>query len=110
MKEDSPVKAGGNVDFNEPGLQTRIQEDVKSKEFVAGVPATPIKLIFSSGVTLCNVDTVDISGSLHTSHANWSAMGFRARNENYNQKYWSETDTKSTGHLLSIFTIHYTCC
>ena len=70
MKEDSPVKAGGNVDFNEPGLQSRIQEDVKSKEFVAGVPATPIKFIFPSVITLSSVDTVDISGSLHTSNEN----------------------------------------
>ena len=40
MRKASPVKAGGNVDFNKPGLQSGIQEDVKSKEFVAGVPAT----------------------------------------------------------------------
>ena len=37
--EASPVKAGRNVDLNEPRLQSRIQEDVKSKEFIAGVPA-----------------------------------------------------------------------
>lgn len=44
MKEASPVKAGGNVDLDEPRLQSRIEEDVKSKEFIAGVPATPVKL------------------------------------------------------------------
>ena len=42
--ETSPVKAGGNVDLDEPRLQSRIKEDVKSKEFIAGVPATPVKL------------------------------------------------------------------
>ena len=38
--ETSPVKAGGDVDLNEPRLEPGIQEDVKSKEFIAGIPAT----------------------------------------------------------------------
>ena len=42
MKEASPVKAGGNVDLDEPRLQSRIKEDVKSKEFIEGFKDYPI--------------------------------------------------------------------
>ena len=55
-REISPVKAGGNVDLDEPRLQSRIQEDVKSKEFITGVPATPVKInLFSLKGPLCAV-------------------------------------------------------
>ena len=43
--ETSPVKAGGNVDLNEPRLEPGIQEDVKSKEFIAGIPATTFRRV-----------------------------------------------------------------
>ena len=43
--EVSPVKAGGDVDLNEPRLEPGIQEDVKSKEFIAGIPATTFRRV-----------------------------------------------------------------
>ena len=100
------MKAGGNVDLNEPRLQSRIQEDVKSKEFIAGVPATSVNFfssLFSSRVTLRNGDRVGISSSLHTLHASWGAWvsGLEMK-----------TTTKAgvLPQLLVAFSFHYTCC